>query len=110
MGQYQYTFATKAPATIDRNATHTIGVYSNRNLTEFDLGTQFSDDVFSFTPSGVPVTVTRDCGSKTAACNQCHNPLASMAAHGRRSSCACCVTRPRPPIPYTGNTVEFAGA
>src|SRR5713101_2578746 len=46
-GEYQYTFGTKAPATIDRTATHTIGVYSSRNLSIFDMGTQFSDNVFN---------------------------------------------------------------
>src|SRR5262245_59732287 len=32
-GEYTYTFGTKAPSSIDRTATHSIGVYSNRNLT-----------------------------------------------------------------------------
>src|SRR6266566_2142333 len=32
-GEYTYTFGTKAPVTIDRTATHTIGIYSSRNLT-----------------------------------------------------------------------------
>ncbi|MEP7367973.1 MAG: hypothetical protein ABI972_32315, partial [Acidobacteriota bacterium] len=36
-GQYTYRFNTKAPAGFDRTATHTIGVYGNRNLTEFEL-------------------------------------------------------------------------
>ena len=105
-GVYQYTFATKAPSTIDRTATHTIGVYSNRNLTEFDLGTQFSDDVFSFTPSGAPVTVTRDV-VKTAACNQCHNPL---SAHGgSRQKVELCILchQPQTTDTVTGNTVNF---
>jgi OmcA/MtrC family decaheme c-type cytochrome len=105
-GVYQYTFATKAPATIDRAATHSIGVYSNRNLTEFDLGTQFSDDVFNFTPSGAPVTVTRDV-VKTAACNQCHDPL---SAHGgsrqKVELCVLCHT-PQTLDPDTGNSVDM---
>ncbi len=31
-GEYSYKFLNKAPATIDRSATHTIGAYGSRNL------------------------------------------------------------------------------
>lgn len=37
-GEYSYKFLNKAPATIDRTATHTIGAYGSRNLDEFSLG------------------------------------------------------------------------
>ena len=87
-GEYQYTFGTKAPVTIDRTATHTIGVYSSRNLTEFDLGTQFADNVFNFVPDGSAVKVTRDV-VRTASCNKCHDPL---SAHGgARNAVELCV-------------------
>ena len=105
-GEYQYTFGTKAPSTLDRKATHSIGVYSSRNLTIFDLGTQFADNVFNFVPDGSAVTVTRDI-VRTASCNQCHDPL---SAHGgsRRSVelCVMCHT-PQTTDPDTGNTVNF---
>jgi OmcA/MtrC family decaheme c-type cytochrome len=105
-GEYQYTFGTKAPSTIDRTATHTIGVYSSRNLTLFDLGTQFSDNVFNFVPNGSTVKVTRDV-VRTASCNQCHDPL---FAHGgsRRSVelCVMCHTS-QTTDPDTGNTVNL---
>src|SRR5262249_54766364 len=77
-GEYQYTFGTKAPATIDRTATHSIGIYSTRNLTLFDLGSQYANDVFTFVPDGSAVKVTRDV-VRTASCNKCHDPL---SAHG----------------------------
>ncbi len=105
-GEYVYTFHTKAPATIDRTATHSIGVYSARDLTEFDLGTGFSDNVYNFVPSGTVVVTTRDV-VRTTACNQCHDPL---SAHGgaRRSTelCILCHT-PQTTDPDTGNTVDF---
>lgn len=105
-GDYQYTFATKAPAGFDKTATHTIGVYGNRNLTEFDLGTNYADATFNFVPDGSPVKVTRDVIS-TAACNQCHYQL---AFHGgsRRSMelCVLCHT-PQTTDPDTGNTVDM---
>jgi OmcA/MtrC family decaheme c-type cytochrome len=105
-GEYQYTFRTRAPSTIDRGSTHSIGVYSSRNLSEFDLGTQFSDNVFNFVPDGSVVKVTRDI-VRTASCNQCHDPL---ALHGgsRRSVelCVLCHT-PQTTDPDTGNTVNL---
>ena len=105
-GEYVYTFHTKAPATIDRNATHSIGVYSSRDLTEFDLGTSFADNVYNFVPNGTAVVTTRDV-VRTTACNQCHDPL---SAHGgaRHSTqlCVLCHT-PQTTDPDTGNTVDF---
>jgi OmcA/MtrC family decaheme c-type cytochrome len=77
-GEYVYTFHTKVPAGDDPTATHTVGLYSSRDLTQFNMGTQYSNDIFSWVPSGVPVTHVHDEVS-TAACNQCHDPL---EAHG----------------------------
>ena len=36
-GVYLYKFATVLPADYDTNATHTLGIYARRDLTEFDL-------------------------------------------------------------------------
>ena len=105
-GEYVYTFKTKAPAGYDRNATHSIGVYSSRSLTEFDMGTQYDDDVYTFVPDGSKVTTVRDV-IKTASCNKCHDQL---AFHGgsRRSMelCVLCHT-PQTTDPDTGNTVDM---
>lgn len=105
-GVYTYTFHTKAPATIDRHATHSIGVYSSRDLSEFDLNTSYADDVYTFVPDGSAVATTRDI-IKTETCNKCHDPL---SAHGgaRRSVelCVLCHT-PQTTDPDTGNTVDF---
>ena len=32
--------------------THTIGIYGSRNLTEFDLGTNYASTTFNFVPNG----------------------------------------------------------
>ncbi len=77
IGDYTYTFKTKAPATFDHTATHSIGVSAQRNLSEygtFDEWSETSNDVFNFVPDGSPVMVTRSVVT-TDACNQCHNPL-----------------------------------
>jgi OmcA/MtrC family decaheme c-type cytochrome len=77
IGDYTYTFKTKAPAGFDNSVTHTVGVSVNRNLSEFftsDEWTEVSNDTFNFVPNGSAVKVTRQVVS-TSACNQCHDPL-----------------------------------
>lgn len=105
-GVYRYTFRTKAPATIDRTAAHTIGAYSSRNLTEFDLGTQYSDTTFNFIPAGGDAPAVRDV-VRTATCNNCHDPL---SAHGgARQKVELCVMchSPQTTDPDTGNTLDM---
>jgi OmcA/MtrC family decaheme c-type cytochrome len=105
-GEYLYTFTTRAPANANRNLTHSVLVYGNRNLSEFDLGTNYDDDVFTFVPAGGQVTQTRDI-VKQATCNKCHFEL---AAHGgsRRSieGCILCHT-PQTTDPDTGESVDM---
>ncbi|MBI4903093.1 MAG: OmcA/MtrC family decaheme c-type cytochrome [Acidobacteria bacterium] len=105
-GVYDYTFRTKAAAGIDRAATHTIGAYGSRNLSEFDMGTNYDDDVYSFVPDGSQVRVVRDV-IKTASCNKCHDTL-SMHGGSRRSMelCVMCHT-PQTIDPDTGNTQDM---
>ncbi len=104
-GQYQYTFKTKAPSGFDVTATHTIGVYGSRNLTAFNLGTNFASTTFNFVPNGSKVTHTRDV-IETASCNTCHDQL---SAHGgsRRgmNMCVLCHT-PQNTDPNTGDTLD----
>ena len=105
-GQYQYVFRTKAPSGFDASATHTIGIYGSRNLTECSLGTHYASATLNFVPNGSLVTQTRDV-IKTASCNKCHDEL---AAHGgsRRGieMCVLCHT-PQTVDPDTGNTVDL---
>ena len=77
-GAYQYVFKTKAPKGFDTSATHTIGIYGNRDLTAFDLGTNYASAIFNFVPSGAVVTHVRDI-IRTASCDACHDQL---SAHG----------------------------
>jgi OmcA/MtrC family decaheme c-type cytochrome len=105
-GEYTYTFRTKAPATVDRGATHSIGAYGSRNLSEFELGTQYDDDVFNFIPAGGTVTKTRDV-IKTATCNNCHDQLAFHGGSRRTMElCVMCHT-PQTVDPDTGNTQDL---
>lgn len=105
-GQYRYTFKTKAPAGFNRSVTHTIGAYGNRNLTEFDLGTNYASTTFNWVPDGSAVVTTRDV-IRTASCNKCHDQL---SAHGgsRRGLelCVMCHT-PQTTDAETGNTLDM---
>ena len=106
-GEYLYTFGTKAPANFESRSTHTIGVYSSRNLVDFNLGTNYASATFDFVPSGGAVTTVRDV-IKSASCNRCHGEI---NAHGgaRRGieMCVLCHT-PQTTDPDTGNTVDLA--
>jgi OmcA/MtrC family decaheme c-type cytochrome len=103
---YKYTFTTKAPAGFNTAATHTIGIYGSRNLTEFDLGTNYASATLNFVPNGSAVSVTHDV-IRTQSCNRCHDQL---SAHGgsRRGveMCVLCHS-PQTSDPDTGNTVNF---
>ncbi len=106
-GDYTYTFKTKAASGFDKTATHTIGIYGNRNLSEFDLGIQKTDNTFDFVPDGSQVTQVREV-ALTSSCNKCHNPLSAHGETGRTSvpMCILCHT-PQTTDADTGNTVDF---
>ena len=105
-GQYTYTFGTKAPDGFDPSATHTIGIYAARDLTEFDLGTNYTDTTFNFVPNGSPVANVRDV-VKTGSCNSCHNPLSFHL--GTRKSVELCVLchSSKAEDPDTGLSLDF---
>ena len=105
-GEYEHTFSTKAPASFGRTVTHSTGAYGSRNLGEFDLGTQYDDDVFHFVPDGSKVTVVRDV-VRTATCNSCHH---DMGFHGgSRKTMELCVLCHTPQTwdPDTINTMDM---
>lgn len=105
-GDYTYTFKTKAPSGFDQTATHTVAVYGNRNLSAFQLGTNYASATLNFVPNGSPVTVTRDV-VRDKACNKCHENLAFHG--GSRVGVALCVMchTPQSVDPNSGNTVNF---
>ncbi len=106
-GSYSYTFGTVLPAGYDTAATHTLGIYATRDLTEFGLSFYVANKTFDFLPDGAPVTKIRQV-VVTTACNQCHDPLSAHGETGRRdvSICILCHT-PQTLDPDTGNTVDF---
>ena len=92
-GQYQYVFATKAPSGFDVTATHTIGIYASRDLTDYNLGTNYASATFNFVPNGDNVTQIHDV-IKTASCNSCHDQLAFHGGKRRGiDMCALCHTQ-----------------
>jgi OmcA/MtrC family decaheme c-type cytochrome len=105
-GQYTYTFVATAPAGFDPTVTTTVAVDGNRNLTPFNLGTNYAGATFNFVPNGSPVTVTRDV-IRTQSCNTCHYQL---AFHGGYASgmpmCVMC-HQPQNLDPSTGNTLDL---
>jgi OmcA/MtrC family decaheme c-type cytochrome len=105
-GQYTYTFKTQAPAGWDATVTHTIGIYGSRNLTDFNLGTNYASATFNWVPAGGNVTVTRDV-IRTESCNACHDQLAFHGGSRRGiEMCVLCHT-PQTVDPDTGNTVDM---
>src|SRR6202034_881193 len=104
-GQYTYTFKTKATG-FDPAVTNTIGIYGSRNLTLYDLGTDYASTTFNFVPNGAPVAVTRDL-IRDVSCNRCHDQL---SAHGgSRRGMAICVMchQPQNLDPNTGNLLDL---
>jgi OmcA/MtrC family decaheme c-type cytochrome len=106
-GVYTYTFKNKAPAGFQNDSTHSIGVWSARDLSEFDMDAvaNYDADVFTFVPNGNQVSVTRDV-VRTQSCNKCHDPL---SAHDERQSMELCIMchNPQSGDPDTDNTVDM---
>lgn len=105
-GQYQYVFGAKAPASFDQTATHTLGVFGNRTLTQFNLPTEFASTTYTWVPNGSPVTKTRSVVS-TQACNGCHDQLSWHG--GSRRGVDICVMCHTPAMidSGTGQSVDF---
>ena len=106
VGEYIYTFKNKAPSGFDPNATNRVGVYGSRNLTQWDLGTNYASNTFDFIPSGVGKPNPRDV-VRDADCNKCHD---SLSFHGgSRVGVNICVMchQPQTMDPNTGNSLDF---
>jgi OmcA/MtrC family decaheme c-type cytochrome len=106
-GVYTYKFATALPSNYITTATHTLGIYATRNLTEFGLTLYVSNVTKDWVPSGAPVTQVHQV-VLTANCNQCHDPLALHGSTGRRTV-EICILCHNPGVidPDTGNTVDM---
>lgn len=105
-GTYRYIFNTKAPSGFDTAATHTIGIYGSRDLSEFDLGTDYASKTFDFVPNGASVAKVRDV-IRTQSCNRCHDQLSGHGGSRRGvEMCVLCHT-PQTIDPDTGHTVDL---
>jgi OmcA/MtrC family decaheme c-type cytochrome len=109
-GEYIYTFKTKAANATggawDPTLTHRVGIYGSRNLTEFDLGTNYDTDTMTWTPGGGTPVNTRDV-IRTETCNKCHDQLAFHG--GSRQGMDLCIMchQPQTVDPDTGNTLDM---
>ena len=105
-GQYQYTYTAQAPSGFDPTVTTTVAVDGNRDLTSFNLGTNYAGTTFNFVPNGSAVTVTRDV-IRTASCNTCHYQLAFHGgyAHGMEMCVLC--HQPQNADPTSGNSLDL---
>jgi OmcA/MtrC family decaheme c-type cytochrome len=109
MGHAKYTFGNALPAGFDGSKTHTLGVYSTRNLTDILGKNYFANAEYDFRPDGNAIAVTAkwDEIRQASSCNNCHDPL---SAHGgSRQDVKLCVLchSPQTTDAQTGNTVNF---
>jgi OmcA/MtrC family decaheme c-type cytochrome len=105
VGEYIYTFGNKVPAGFDATVTHRMGVYGSRNLTTWNLGTNYATTAVDFVPNGSKVTTTRDI-IRTATCNKCHD---QVSAHGgsRRDVALCVMCHTPQTNDVNGQTADF---
>jgi len=83
-GVYTYKFGTVLPSNYNRAATHTLGIYATRDLTQYGLSLYVSNVTKDFVPNGSPVTQVRQI-ALTSSCNQCHDPLSAHGSTGRQN-------------------------
>ncbi len=102
-GVFTYTFNFALPENFDRNVTHTVGIYADK---EVDFKTYVSNATFNFVPSGGSVTTVRDI-VRVENCNNCHNPLRLHGGFRRDTRLCVLCHNPQNVDPETGNTVDF---
>ena len=105
-GQYQHTFKATAPSGFDPTTTYTVAVVGSRNLTAFNLGTNYTGTTFNFVPNGSAVTVTRDV-IRTQSCNRCHDQLAFHGGHAFGMEMCVLCHQPQNADPTSGNTLDL---
>jgi OmcA/MtrC family decaheme c-type cytochrome len=110
---YQYVFHTTAPSGFDQTATHTIGVYGSRSVTEYGSGTlgsaetytYYASATYNFVPNGAPVTQVHDI-IETASCNACHDQLSAHGGSRRGMNMCVLCHQPQNVDPNTGDTLD----
>ncbi len=110
-GEYEYILGTRLPSGYERSATHTIGIYGNRNLNAFDMGVNYASTVFHFVPDGSQVVNVRDV-IRDESCNKCHDEV-NFHGGSRRGlpTCILCHTPAYGDVtnlnPETDNTIDM---
>ena len=108
IGTYKYKFGTVLPEGYDMDATHTVGVYARRDLTEFGLDRYVANELDHFVPSGSSEPMPREIVT-TETCNgRCHDPLALHG--GSRQDVGLCILCHNPTQdidPDTGNSIDM---
>ncbi len=115
-GHAKFTSTTVLPSGFDQTKTHTLGIYSSRNLTTV-LGidpalakSYFANVEYDFRPDGGTVTDKWDKMRDASTCLNCHDTVAALNAHGgsRREIKLCVLChQPQNSDPDTGNTVDM---
>jgi OmcA/MtrC family decaheme c-type cytochrome len=109
-GLYTYKFNAALPANFDQTKTHTLGVYSSRNLTEQIGKNYYANTLYDFRPDGATVTEKWDKIREVASCQNCHDAQTFGLHGGSRRDVKLCVMchTPQTTDPDTGNTVDMA--
>jgi len=104
-GTYSYTFKTAVPNSVPLGSTLTVGMTVSRNLTEFDLGTNYANATSSFKLGGGTPDVRQVI--TTATCNKCHSQIAFHG--GSRRTVEICILCHVPGFvnPQTGNSIDM---
>jgi OmcA/MtrC family decaheme c-type cytochrome len=109
LGHGTYRFAKVLPENYDKAKTTSLGIYSTRNLTDILGKNYYANVIHDFRPDGGTIAATDKWEKITsAACNNCHDPL---ALHGgsRREVKLCVLCHSTQTVdPDTKNSVNMA--
>ncbi|HET7433425.1 MAG TPA: OmcA/MtrC family decaheme c-type cytochrome, partial [Thermoanaerobaculia bacterium] len=112
-GHAKYKFGTALPENFDATKTHTLGIYSTRNLTNIPsvgFGKNYYANVeYDFRPDAKPVTETWATINDATSCLACHDSRTFGLHGGSRRDVKLCVMchQPQTVDPDTGNTVDM---
>jgi OmcA/MtrC family decaheme c-type cytochrome len=108
MGHATYKFKTALPEGYNTTATHTLGIYGSRNLTDIIGKTYYANVEHDFLPSGGTVTAKWDRINQSTSCLNCHDELAFHG--GSRRDVKLCVLchQPQTIDPDTGESQDMA--
>jgi decaheme c-type cytochrome, OmcA/MtrC family len=117
-GHAKFVSTTVLPAGFDQTKTHTLGIYSARNLTAVPgidpalAKNYFANVEYDFRPDGAAIAAgnTWDKMRDSSTCLNCHDTQTKLGAHGgSRLDLKLCVLchQPQTTDPDTGNTVDM---